>query len=599
MPTVGLNAEELFRRLEKTYTEDEFQALCFEFGLELDDVTSKKEEVRREQGDKAAEGLPEDTIYKLDIPANRYDLLCMEGIARSLRVFLGKDKAQEYTVVEPVAQPRQQIVMTQATQSVRPFVVGAVLRNVSLDTLSYDSFIDLQEKLHQNICRRRTLVAIGTHDLDHIQGPFTYDAQKPTDIKFKPLRAKDMSKEYDAAELMKEYETDLQLKKFLHIIKDKPKYPVIRDSNGVVLSMPPIINGSVSKISTSTKNIFIECTATDMTKAKVVLNMVVCMFSEYCEKPFTIEPVDVIRPDGSTETYPDLSCRTDVTSAELLNRRIGINCWAPKLAELLTQMQLPTKVSENGLDLAVTIPPTRPDVLHACDIWEDAAIAYGYNNIEWVEPQVVTEGAQQPINKLTDALRVVVSQAGFMEVLTFALCSLADGFKNLRRPDDGLTAAVIDNPCSVECEILRVSLLSGLLKTCFLSKDKAKPIKIFEVADVALLDPTHECGSRNRRRLGAMICSTGSQFEEIQALLDYVMKQLGVSRKKSTDADRKDGYYLLPSSDPAFFADIAAADVIYRGKRIGVMGVIHPEVLENFNIKFPCGALELEVEELL
>lgn len=39
------------------------------------------------------------------------------------------------------------------------------------------SFIDLQDKLHQNICRRRTLVAIGTHDLDTIQGPFTYNVR--------------------------------------------------------------------------------------------------------------------------------------------------------------------------------------------------------------------------------------------------------------------------------------------------------------------------------------------------------------------------------------------------------------------------------------
>lgn len=122
--------------------------------------------------------------------------------------------------------------------------------------------------------------------------------------------------------------------------------------------------------------------------------------------------------------------------------------------------------------------------MHACDIWEDAAISYGYNNIEWVEPEVATEGYQQPVNKLADQLRLIVSQAGFMEVLTFALCSLEDGFKNLRRIDDGQTAAVIDNPCSGECEITRVNLLSGLLKTCFLSKDKAKPIKIFEVADV-------------------------------------------------------------------------------------------------------------------
>lgn len=51
------------------------------------------------------------------------------------------------------------------TALVRPFVVAAVLRGVSFDATSYASFIDLQDKLHQNLCRQRSLVAIGTHDL--------------------------------------------------------------------------------------------------------------------------------------------------------------------------------------------------------------------------------------------------------------------------------------------------------------------------------------------------------------------------------------------------------------------------------------------------
>ncbi len=65
------------------------------------------------------------------------------------------------------------------TLLVRPFVVCAVLRGVTFDTARYNSFIDLQDKLHQNICRKRSLVAIGTHDLDRLQGPFTYEALPP------------------------------------------------------------------------------------------------------------------------------------------------------------------------------------------------------------------------------------------------------------------------------------------------------------------------------------------------------------------------------------------------------------------------------------
>lgn len=41
-----------------------------------------------------------------------------------------------------------------------------------MNELEYASFIDLQDKLHQNLCRMRKFVAIGTHDLDTIEGPF-------------------------------------------------------------------------------------------------------------------------------------------------------------------------------------------------------------------------------------------------------------------------------------------------------------------------------------------------------------------------------------------------------------------------------------------
>lgn len=86
---------------------------------------------------------------------------------------------------------------------VRPYFACAVLRNVKFTQRSYDSFIDLQEKLHQNICRKRQFVAIGTHDLDTISAPFRYEAKPPKDIKFIPLNK---TQAYTAEELMTIYE---------------------------------------------------------------------------------------------------------------------------------------------------------------------------------------------------------------------------------------------------------------------------------------------------------------------------------------------------------------------------------------------------------
>ena len=85
------------------------------------------------------------------------------------------------------------------------------MRNIKFSQISYDSFIDLQDKLHQNLCRRRQFVAIGTHDLDTIEPPFRYEARPPRDIKFVPLSK---SQEYTAEQLMTVYEVSIICSRF-------------------------------------------------------------------------------------------------------------------------------------------------------------------------------------------------------------------------------------------------------------------------------------------------------------------------------------------------------------------------------------------------
>ena len=113
-------------------------------------------------------------------------------------------------------------------------------------------------------------------------------------------------------------------------------------------------------------------------------------------------------------TYPKLSSRTETVSAKKVNSNIGISLSPEKMAGLPTKMCLTTSVS--GDQPTVSIPPTRGDVLHPADIYEDVAIAHGYNNIVKTIPKTLTVAKQLPINKLTDQLRESTAQAGFTEV---------------------------------------------------------------------------------------------------------------------------------------------------------------------------------------
>ena len=127
---------------------------------------------------------PEHILYKIDVPANRYDLLCTEGLVRSLRIFLGFEEPPKYKTIDA----NITITASKRVKEVREVVVCAILRNISFDEERYKSFIDLQEKLHKNICRERKLASIGTHDLDSLSPPFYYDAKPPKEIVFTPLQ---------------------------------------------------------------------------------------------------------------------------------------------------------------------------------------------------------------------------------------------------------------------------------------------------------------------------------------------------------------------------------------------------------------------------
>ncbi|CAF4556333.1 unnamed protein product, partial [Rotaria sp. Silwood2] len=532
----------------------------------------------------------EDVEYKIEIPANRYDILCLEGLSRALKIFLQKAEMPKFHISN---QKLIRMKILSNTQRIRPIVVGAVLRNITFNADSYNSFIKLQDKLHLNLCRNRTLVAIGTHDLDSIKPPFIYDAREPKQIKFRSLNQKD---EMRADEMMEFYLKDTHLKRYVSIIQDSDVYPVIYDSNNVVLSLPPIINGEHSKISLNTKNVFIECTAVDLHKANVVLNIMVTMFAQYCSKPFEIESVEVEQVDGKVIVYPDLSDRVQDISVNKINQRIGIQVNAEKAATLLNRMCLGTKIIDSDT-IRVNIPVTRADILHFCDIAEDCAVAYGFNNIRKTVPKTSCIGNQFELNRVSDLLRHSVAESGFIEALTFTLCSCPDVAEKFGKNIENIPAVHIANPKTQDFQIGRTSLLPGLLKTIANNQGTALPIQLFEVSDVILKDSTRETGCRNERHLCAVFYNKTPGFEIIHGLLDRIMTLVKVPYNENRTNDK--GYYLNNQCEDSAFFPGRHAQVIVRGENIGVVGVLHPNVIEHFSLKLPCSVLEINIEPFI
>lgn len=185
----------------------------------------------------------------------------------------------------------------------------------------------------------------------------------------------------------------------------------------------------------------------------------------------------------------------------------------------------PSSASPDLID--VHIPPTRADILHQCDIMEDVAIAYGFNRLPRTFPSKSSTVAQPlMINKLSDIVRLEAAMAGWSEVMPLVLCSHDENFAHLNRVDDGSTAVKLANPKTAEYQVVRTSLLPGLLKTIRENKHHSVPIKIFEVGDVAFKDLALERRSRNERHFAAAWYGKSSGFEVVHGLMDRVMLML-------------------------------------------------------------------------
>jgi len=543
MPTVSVLEKHVWENLGEEMSEKKFEELCFDFGIELDEVTSEYEQVKREQGEKVAEesDASKERLYKIDIPANRYDLLCLEGLGMALRVFLGREKVKlSWPLQKP--KPNYKLVVKKSARDVRRYGICGVLRNLKLNQAAYDRIIQLQETFHDNLCRGRTLVSIGTHDEKNVKWPLTYSGIPPDEIEFQALKEEKVMKGRDLFELYKKRHNEEGKKTvwpYCKLIMDSPVWPVFADAEGNVMSLPPVINSELTKCSVDTQNMVIDVTATDLTKAKLVLDHLCALWMGYSSDPDTcIHQVHVEYEGGETFITPQLSSTTFETSVEEINKGLGTSLAGEKVVELLTKMSLGSTCSEGG-KLVVTAPCTRSDILHPCDIVEDVGIAVGYNNLTKRLPTSATVGRANRLNTMSDKVRELLAQLGYVEGISWILSSTKEQFTEMRIGEKLVPHVALENSKSTQFEICRVNLLPGVLQ--MLGNNKSAPIhdglRIFEVGDVVL--PVHpsemprdirtaSLGVRNERRAcGAIATMDKDNIEYTHGVIDKILMAHG------------------------------------------------------------------------
>jgi phenylalanyl-tRNA synthetase beta chain len=297
-----------------------------------------------------------------------------------------------------------------------------------------------------------------------------------------------------------------------------------------------------------------------------------------------IEGVRIEGSDGA-RTTPTLSPSEMTLQADTAAATIGVELDVERLRKLLERMGHGVMI-EQDRRMIVRVPAWRNDVMHPVDLIEDAAIAYGYEKIEPSLVPTFTIGAPREIEERSALVRRVMVGLGFHQVITLTLTSEEAALRKWRLGDDA-RAVKIENPISVEQTMCRLSLLPGLLETLAINKQYDLPQHLFEVGDCCFVDSEAETGAREQRTLGVAMIGPHVGYADIRAVADAIAHEL----------DRE--LTVRAADHPSFIPSRAAGLALKSGGDVGVMGEVHPEVLEAYGLRHPVAVLELDLQSLL
>ncbi len=510
---------------------------------------------------------PHEEGFALEVFPNRPDLMSTEGLARAYASFTGeKPGLRHYRVNDST----YVAIVEEKTQKVRPYFVCAVVKGIDFSDSLIRSIIQLQEKLHITHGRKRRKVAIGLHNLRPVQFPVTYTT-KPPEFKFRPLGERfDKDLRWMLTEMPKGVE-------YAWILEDAEEYPMILDAKGMVLSMPPIINGEYTRIDESTRDIFVDITGTDLKAITEVLNIICTTFADRGAEIYAVE----VMYSGKALKTPDLSPRKWKLSNKYVNKTLGIKLSQQETKLLLGKMGHGAEVTGDEID--VYVPCYRTDVMHPIDLVEDVAIAYGYDKFIPNIPPIHTKAGEDQLEIFSRYIRNFLIGFGYMEVVTFMLSNREKLFTKMSIPEEPI--AEVENPKMEGYNVLRNRLLPSLIEVLSVNKHHPYPQSLYEVDDVVLLDNSTDIGARSTRRLAVVQCHARANFSDIKAAMLAILENLDV--KVEIEAGGWD-----------CFIDGRRLIAKINGEPLCWAGELKPEVLESWGLEMPVAALEMDVDLL-
>ena len=536
--------------------------------MALNDIlASVKGEVERWEGDEMSIEIKD---------GNRPDLWSVEGIARELRGVLGIEEG--LIPYDVHASSGIEVKVSPDLHDIRPYIAASVVKGVQLTDDIIREFMHLQDKLDQTYGRKRARASIGLYNYDLITPPLQYTVAKPTEISFIPLGEVN---QMDLETILRTHPKGIQ---YGHIINKHVQWPILMDSRNKVLSIPPIINSNdLGRITEDEHNIFVEVTGTVYRTVLNTLNLVTLsltdrgqdILSTTIKYPYPVNSQQLL-------TTPKLPTSSLTLQLETVNQVLGIPLTRNEVETLLNKARYGI-ADVSAQEIEVIVPCYRIDVMHPNDVIEDIAIMYGYNNITPRWPQQITFGNISANERLVDLAREIIIGLGFQEILSFTLTNKEHLVHRMKAPDSRIVELI--NPSSQRFTCLRNWMLPGLLEFLSHNTHIEYPQKIFEVGECVILDETQENRVSSHQKMGGVIAHSTANFSELKSEAEAFFRNLGITLD------------LRVTPHPTFINGRTGSLQSHQIE-FGILGEIHPRILEMWRIETPVTAFEVNLTQL-
>ncbi len=609
MPVIGIPVKLLTERLEGEITPDQlvqhlqhigcdvegFATLrrlkcsrcgnIIEIGTQVDPpVLCKRCGVSYTEHPELLVDLGENHVIRMELLAVRPDMFDPGGLARTLRGYLSQHLgAPRYELGGVAASVK--VAPEMATPACpRPAIACAVVHDVVLDDDFIKELMNLQENLHWALGRDRKHASIGVYDLAATNGKsFRYRPIGRDGLRFVPLGydPADPAAAITPQQVLEEHPKGVE---FARLLEGFEAYPLLEDSDGVVLSMPPIINSEQTRVTDATTSFFIDVTGTNRRIVSRCLNVLVTSLMEL-QPSIGLHQVEIRYGDERVLT-PDFAPQVMELSVSATAGWTGIPMDAEALVGLLARMGHELEILDDDT-VRVSAPAYRNDLMNPVDLMEDAAIAFGYHNIVPTLVPNMTVGGERPIEGLSGTVRSCITGLGWAEVMTLVLTSEEKSFDALQRPRHERYVSLA-HPISRDQTMLRTSLAAGLLETLTVNGHNEYPQRIFEVGETTELSDT-QTGASERRAVGGVAIGERMGVTEVRAVAEATLRELGWGIR-TVGAEL--GTY-LPGRAARIFAVQGAREI-----EVGELGELHPAVLEAFRLKHPAAMFEIDLTGL-